>query len=179
MTAHTLVVCLLVGFVFSVGGNLVQIVLFKRRGAALRRMRALVRKYRGFHVRRIRCSRSAESTLFVDLASARDKIEALERTLRRTASVFRKYRKFHVRRIEETLKSCRQERSLFLKQWKIFAPKAEELGILCEYWEAETHHWRKRCWWLSDKAARERDREVVRAATESAAMHGVATVFSD
>jgi len=141
----------------SSGSNAVLIVLLHRRADASRRMELVFRTYRRFHIRRIHHSRTAESSLLVDLADAQEKNKKLE----------------------QTLKSCQEDRSFFLAQWKIFAPKAEELRVLCEHWESETHYWRKKCWWTSDKKARERDREVVRSALESAAMHGVAAAFSD
>ena|ERR1700736_291225 len=101
------------------------------------------------------------------------------RALRRMKSVFRTYRRFHVGRIrrsrashsgiEETLERCTGERSFFLAQWKISAPLAAKLEVLSEYWESETHYWRKKCWWLSDRIAQERDRQVIYAAMKAAA----------
>jgi hypothetical protein len=101
------------------------------------------------------------------------------RALRRMKSVFRAYRRFHVGRMrrsrashsgtEETLERCTGERSFFLAQWKISAPLAAKLEVLSEYWESETHYWRKKCWWLSDRIAQERDRQVIYAAMKAAA----------
>ena len=56
----------------------------------------------------------------------------------------------------------------FLAQWKT-APLNAKLEVLTEYWESETHYWRKKCWWLSDRIAQERDRQVIYAAMKAAA----------
>src|SRR6266403_2826809 len=140
MTTHAFVY-LSVGLAIS---NAVFIVLWRRDSCALRRVKSVFRAYRGFHVGRIRRSRASHSTLFV---SAQDTIKGLE----------------------ETLERCSGERSFFLAQWKISAPLAAKLEVLSEYWESETHYWRKKCWWLSDRIALERDRQVIYAAMKAAA----------
>ncbi len=129
MAAHLVMVYLSVGLAISIGVNAALIVMYRRRGDIMRRTASVFRKYREFHVRRIRRVHTAKSTLLVELADAQKRN----------------------RQLEETLKFCWQERSFFLSQWKIFAPKAEELRVLCEHWEAETHYWRKKCWWRSDR----------------------------
>ena len=147
MTTHAFVY-LSVGLVIS---NVVVIVLWRLNSRALRRMKSVFHDYRGFHVGRIRRSRVSHSTLFV---SAQDKIKGLEE--RNSA-------------LEETLERRSGERSFFLAQWKISAPLNAKLEVLSEYWESETHYWRKKCWWLSDRIAQERDRQVIYAAMKAAA----------
>lgn len=169
MPAHfVIVVCLSVALAISLGANAALIVMLRRCGDALHRTQSLFRDYREFRVRGMRGVRTA---------------------LQRTESVFRKYREFHVRRMREArgaksalsaeLQRSQQERSLFLARWKESGPKVVELSLLCDYWESETHYWRKKCWWHSDKRARERDRDVVRAAVESAGMEVAAGFFAD
>jgi hypothetical protein len=143
MTTHAFVY-LSVGLAISLGLNVVLFVLLRRHGCAFQRMKSVFRDYRGFHVRRIRSSRVSHSTLF---GSAQDTIKGLAETLERRNG----------------------ERSFFLAQWKISAPLAAKLEVLSEYWESETHYWRKKCWWLSDRIAQEKDREVIYAAMKAAA----------
>jgi hypothetical protein len=150
MNTHAFVY-LSVGFAISLGLNVVLFVLLRRYSCAFQRMKSVFRAYRGFHVRRIRSSRVSHSTLF---GSAQDTIKGLEEKNRA---------------LEETLERRGGERSYFLAQWKIFAPLAAKLEVLSEYWESETHYWRKKCWWLSDRIAQEKDRQVIYAAMKAAA----------
>jgi hypothetical protein len=147
MTTHAFVY-LSVGLAIS---NAIVIVLWWRSSSALRRVKSVFRSYRGFHVGRIRRSRASHGTLF---GSAQDTIKGLEEKNRA---------------LEETLEHRSGERSFFLAQWKISAPLAAKLEVLSEYWESETHYWRKKCWWLSDRIAQEKDRQVIYAAMKAAA----------